>query len=272
LGNGSTIILDSAHKGALTTQGDAAVIKADSNQLVYHADAAKSSEIVYNMLSTPKGGQFQLGLPDGTKVWLNAASSIRYPTAFIGSERKVEVTGEAYFEVHKNASQPFKVSIPGKEEVEVLGTSFNVNAYPDEPEIKTTLVEGSIKVRGEPLVGVNTNKDKLSVVLKPGQQAQLVISDNTNNGGGLTMVRDADLEEVMAWKRGEFVFNRLDMAAILRQVSRWYDFEVVETGQPVHRAFSGIVSRSSNLSEVMKIFEQAGIRFRIDGKKMTLLQ
>jgi transmembrane sensor len=273
LGNGSTIILDSAHKGTLTTQGGVAVVKADSGQLVYHADRQASTAVVYNTLSTPKGGEFQLVLPDGTKVWLNAASSIRYPTAFIGLERRVEVTGEAYFEVHKNAAQPFTVSVPGKEAIEVLGTSFDVNAYGDEPVIKTTLLEGAVQVAAVGgLPGANRGGDKRPVVLKPGQQARLMVGGSNGNGAGeVTVTSDVDMDEALAWKKGEFIFNRLDMASVLRQVSRWYDFEVVDSGQPVHHTFSGIVSRSSNLSEVMKLFGRAGIRFRLEGKKMVLL-
>jgi transmembrane sensor len=165
LANGQQIAVDSAGNGMLARQGKVKVVKLADGQLAY---TGQDREVYYNTLSNPRGSRaITLILPDGTKVWINAASSLRYPTAFTGSERKVEVTGEAYFEVQKNLSQPFKVSIPGKEAVEVLGTSFNVNAYPDEPEIRTTLLEGSIKVRGEPLVGVNTNKNKLSVVLKP---------------------------------------------------------------------------------------------------------
>jgi len=273
LANGSTILLDSAHTGTLAQQGNAAVVKTDSGKLAYRVVAGnKPTAIAYNELATPRGGQYQLVLPDGTKVWLNAASSIRYPTAFTGSERKVEVTGEAYFEVHKNASQPFKVSFPGKEVIEVLGTSFNVNAYKDEAAMKTTLLDGSIRVVEDPLVGVNTNKGKISVVLKPGQQAQLVVGANTNNGDGLKMVRDVDVKQVVAWKNGQFQLGATDFSALMRQISRWYDVDIVYEGQVPEKKFGGSINRNVNLSRLREVLHDYGIETGMEGQKLIIMK
>jgi transmembrane sensor len=274
LADGQKITLDSAASGQIAQQGNTSVQKSSTGQLTYNMLKANPTATLYNTLTTPRGGQYQLRLPDGSHVWLNAASSITYPVSFPTKDREVTITGEAYFEIAKDKSRPFHVKANGME-VQVLGTTFNINVYADEPQQQTTLLEGSVRVDvagAQSLVGVNTNKNKPSVVLKPGQQVQLIVGENANNGNKpFKVVTDADIEETLAWKNGEFVFNRLDMAAILRQVSRWYDLDIVNPAQPVHRTFSGIVSRNSNLSEVMKILEQAGIRFRIEGKKLILL-
>jgi len=250
LGSGQTIILDSVQYGNLTRQGNTQVAKLKNNQLAYEPSTEPTATVVYNTLSTAKGGQTLVTLADGTKVWLNALSSLHYPTAFTVSTRDVELTGEAYFEVAHHAGQPFRVHA-GKTLVEDIGTRFDVNAYSDEPDLKTTLLQGAVRVDGR--------------VLVPGEQAAV------DKGGQLQVQKGIDPDEVLGWKNGEFVFNRLDMAAILRQVGRWYDVDIVNPGQMTHRSFSGIVSRNSNLSEVMKILEQAGIRFRIEGKKIILL-
>jgi transmembrane sensor len=251
LGNGAKIQLDSGSSGLVAQQGSALVRKLAVGRLTYDLSAAKGGAVLYNTLSTPRGGQYQLVLPDGTKVWLNALSSLRFPTAFTGDSREVELTGEAYFEVAHRDRQPFRVHA-GQTLVEDLGTRFDVNAYTDEPDLKTTLLQGAVRVDGR--------------MLAPGEEAAV------DKGGQVRIRKDIDPDEVLAWKNGEFVFNRLDMAAILRQVSRWYDVDIVNPTQPVHRTFSGIVSRHSNLSEVMKILEQAGIRFKVEGKKMILSQ
>lgn len=251
LGNGKRLTLDSLATGALAEQGNARVSKLDPHQLSYHTVGSPFAEVVYNTLSTARGGQTMVSLADGTKVWLNALSSLRFPAAFTGKSREVELTGEAYFEVAHLNGQPFRVRA-GKTTVEDIGTRFDVNAYGDEPDLETTLLQGAVRVDGRTLV--------------PGEQAVV------DKAGQLRLRKDVDPEEILAWKNGEFVFNRLDEAAILRQVSRWYDVDVVNSAQPARRTFSGIVSRSSNLSEVMKILEGANIRFRIEGKKMILLQ
>jgi ferric-dicitrate binding protein FerR (iron transport regulator) len=214
------------------------------------------TEVLYNTVSTPRGGQYQLTLSDGSKVWLNASSSLRFPTAFPGTERRVEITGEAYFEVAGNESKPFVVDIAGKGEVEVLGTQFNINAYEDEPAIKTTLLEGKVKV--------SESNGSQSSVLKPGQQAQLA--------NGIRVMDNVDMEEIMAWKTGWFYFDRQELPAIMRQVSRWYDVDVRYEGRISKKSFSGIVGRDNDIKDVLKIMENAGIRFRIEGSSITVLQ
>lgn len=256
LANGSAIILDSAHAGMLAQQGNTTVIKQGNGRLAYNTTQEKPEEMLYNMLATPRGGQYQLVLPDGSKVWLNAASSIRFPTAFAGNERKVEVTGEAYFEVTKNAAMPFRVKTDNGAVVEVLGTHFNVNAYNDEPATRITLIEGSVKVSGK--TG--------DTVIKPGQQARLTAQSSV-----LKVADDADIEEVMAWKNGAFQFNGADIQAVMRQISRWYDVDVDYKGN-ISLHFAGTMSRNVNISQVLEILEKAGgIKTVVAGRKITVM-
>jgi len=260
--------------GTLARQGQVKVIKLSDGQLAY---TGQDQEVYYNTLSNPRGSRvITLTLPDGTKVWINAASSLRYPTVFTGGERKVEVNGEAYFEVFKNASQPFKVNITGKETVEVLGTSFNVNAYSDEPEISTTLLEGSVRVRAvvsDSVVGVNTNNDKLSLVLKPGQQARLLVGEKRDNDQDqLKIKNNVDVEEVLAWKNGRFAFGGVDIQEVMREVSRWYDVQVEYQGTPTTQHFRGGISRSADASQVFKMLETTGlVHFSIQNKKIIVM-
>jgi transmembrane sensor len=271
LSGGRQVVLDSAREDTVLTEGSA-IIAGAKGKLAYNTGNQVNAPLVYNTLTTPRGGQYQLTLPDGTKVWLNAGSSITYPTAFIGVERKVEVSGEAYLEVSKNASQPFKVSIRGKEEVEVLGTNFNVNAYADEPAIKTTLLEGSVAVREESLVGVNTNKTKPSVVLKPGQQAQVsVVGNNTNNGDARIQVDEsADVEAAIAWKNGRFSFTDADLQTVMRQLARWYDVDVTYEGDIPKREFNGKIGRTLTLDQVLKVLAKTRVHYTIDGNHLTI--
>lgn len=260
LADGSVITLDSAANGQLAKQGNSQIIKTKSGELVYEKTARNSagplstdhSPLAYNMLVIPRGGQYQLTLPDGSKVWLNAASSIRYPIAFIGNERRVELTGEAYFEVAKDARKPFHVITP-TQDVEVLGTHFNVNAYADEPAVKTTLLEGSVKVRSEN-----------SVVLKPGEQSVL------EPHSPLAINHSPDLEQVMAWKNGFILFNKTDLKSIMRQVDRWYSVDVVFEGVIPQRTFTGGISRSARLSELLHLLEVSKVKFRIEDKKLIV--
>jgi len=252
LANGSQIVLDSAANGTLAHQGHT-VIKLTNGQVVYKEAGAKANEVFYNTMSTPRGGQYRLILPDGSMVWLNAVSSIRYPTAFIGKERAVEITGEAYFEVAKDASMPFKVAVNGME-VAVLGTHFNINAYNDEPVIKTTLLEGSVKV----------STGTSSSIIKPGQQTQL------NNSGLIKVIPDADVAEAVAWKDGRFEFKDADLKTILRQVMRWYDVDVEYQSNIPDRYFTAAISRDKTLSGVLKILKLSDVDFRLEGKKLTV--
>ncbi|MFY0255195.1 FecR family protein [Chitinophaga sp. 30R24] len=247
LSNGQQILLDSTNNGVLATQGDAKIIK-DNGQVAYQA-SAQTQEAVYNTITTPVGRTFKVVLPDSTQVWLNAASSITYPTAFTGKERMVSINGEAYFTVAHRAKQPFRVKA-GKEIIEDLGTSFNVNVYPDEPSQKITLVEGAIKVRLQQL--------------KPAEQAIIALS------GAMTLLEDVEVENVVAWKNGNFHFNSVDIYTIMRQVARWYNIKV-EYQASVDETFSGGISRSANLSELLHILETTGkIHFEIKDRTIII--
>lgn len=253
LADGTTIFLDSVLNGTLTKQGKIDIVKF-GGMLTYSGNSTDQERMDYNTITTPRGGTFQLVLSDSTHVWLNASSSIRFPVTFSNSERKVEVTGEVYFEVNKNAYKPFKVVLPNKGEIEVLGTHFNVNAYSDESSVNTTLIEGSVKVFAP---------GKSAVVLKPGQQAQI--------GNNLGVKDNIDIEKVIAWKTGWFVFERADIKTIMREISRWYDVEIIFDGEPSNNTFSGVVSRKNDISKVLQIMEKAGVQFNIQGQKITVL-
>jgi transmembrane sensor len=259
LADGSSIVLDSAANGTLTQQGNIKVQKLDNGQLAYTVNGkqvTENDEAFYNTISTPRGGQYQVTLADGTQVWLNAASSIRFPVVFTGAERKVEITGEVYFEVSKNAAIPFKVKTAASEVV-VLGTHFNVNAYDDEAAVKTTLLEGSVKIiaAGQPIK-----------YLQPGQQSAI------NKQGTITVLNNADIEEALAWKNGRFQFNSADLKSILRQISRWYDVDVVYKGN-VNLHFTGQLTRNDNVSKVFEELVLTGeVHFKIEGKKIIVTE
>jgi ferric-dicitrate binding protein FerR (iron transport regulator) len=233
-----------------------------NNLLSYSPAATSSDSITYNTLSTPRGRQFHVKLPDGTTVWLNAASSIRYPTVFTGNERKVAINGEAYLEVAKDQRKPFVVDVDSKMEVEVLGTSFNVNAYTNEPQINTTLLEGSIKVM-KAAAGKNTKQH--SIQLSPGQQAAM-------KGDELLLMPNPDLKMVMAWKEGYFLFNYTPVDEILRQFARWYDMEVVYEDKAPDFVLSGAIRRDFTLTEAMLTLEKMGLHYRLEGKQLTILK
>jgi ferric-dicitrate binding protein FerR (iron transport regulator) len=246
LSDGSAIALDSAGK-KMFRQGNTAIYQ-QNGQLQYNVQG-NAPAFSYNTLTTPRGGQYQLILPDGSKVWLNAASSLRYPTAFSANERLVELTGEAYFEVQSSSAKPFRVKV-NNTMVDVLGTHFNIMAYNDEQAIRTTLLEGSVKVG--------------SHVLHPGQQAA-VTGDNE-----VKVLDNVDVQEAVAWKNGIFQFNRAPLQVVMRQLSRWYDVEVVYEGKIPDLEFLGKMQRELNLSEVLSILEKSGVRFRIDGRKIIV--
>jgi hypothetical protein len=253
LANGTSIILDSAANGTLTTQGNSKILKLNG-MLSYNTLKNKSSEVLYNTISTPRGGQYELMLSDGSKVWLNAASSLRFSASFVGKERKVELLGEAYFEVAKNAAMPFKVKVHGME-VEVLGTHFNINSYDNESMIRTTLLEGSVKI----------DKNNSSSLLKPGQQAQM------NKAGEIKIINNVDEEEAIAWKEGKFQFDKADIHDIMRQLARWYDVDVEYKGT-VSSHFGGTISRDVNLSQVLNMLHLTGeVNFQIQDKKVLVM-
>lgn len=252
LADGSEIQLDSSGNQVIR-QGSASIRQA-GGQLRYTAGngAAVNS---YNTLTIPRGGQFQVTLPDGSRVWLNSASILRYPVSFPGKERTVELQGQGYFEIAADASRPFRVKV-NDVEVQVLGTHFDIMAYPDENSINTTLLQGAVKVvRG-----------KKSVLLVPGQQAVAASPENSIS------VRDADTENVIAWKSGLFVFNNTDLGTILREIARWYDVEIVDnTTGSNHERYGGSISRQQDLSAVLHLLEAGGnCHFRIEGRKIIL--
>ncbi|MBS1781015.1 MAG: FecR domain-containing protein [Bacteroidetes bacterium] len=251
LADGSVIVLDTTANGDLAQQGNTKVIKLDSGMLAYNAGNANTSEVLYNTITTPRGGQYQVRLPDGSKVWLNAASSLRFPTAFTRNERDVTLTGEGYFEVVHNPAKPFHV-ITGSTQVEVLGTHFNIMAYGDENLIKTTLLEGSVKVTS----ASNT------ILLQPGQQA------NVNKNGSIKLLPNVDTDKAVGWKDGLFKLDQTDIPEIMRQIARWYDVEIVYEGAIPGGSISGDISRNMNLSKVLKVLELSGVHCRIDNKKI----
>jgi ferric-dicitrate binding protein FerR (iron transport regulator) len=260
LADGSTVSLDDAKNGTLTLQGATKVLKLDG-KLSYEAIDGKLSatnQITYNTIATPRGGQYQVVLPDGSRVWLNAASSLRFPTAFSGKERRVEVRGEAYFEIAKNASMPFTVAIPsatGVSEVQVLGTHFNINAYDDDALLKTTLLEGSVKF-------VNGDKAR---VLNPGEQSQLA------RNGQMNISDRIDVSEVMAWKNGLFHFEGSDITTVMKQLSRWYDVDIVYGEKKVTDLFHAEIPRNTNLSDVLKALALTGkVEFKVEDKKIIV--
>jgi transmembrane sensor len=256
LANGTKVLLDSASNGLLSVQGNAKVVKLANGQLAYTTADETATEIVLNTLSTPRGGMYNITLSDGTQVWLNAESSITYPTAFIGNERTVKITGEAYFEVAKDKAHPFKVDINGRGFVEVLGTHFNISSYDDEPAVKTTLLEGSVRV-------ANATSNS---VIEPGEQASFKKTEK------ITLSKNIDLDEVMAWKDGYFLFNDATVETIMRQIARWYDAEIVYEGNVRQERFAGKVSRASNALKLIEAMELTKtIKMVIEGRKITVM-
>lgn len=251
LGNGEVIQLDSAGNGMLAQQGGAAVSKVDSGMLSYKKQAV-DAEPVFHTIVTPKGGTYAIVLPDGSRAWLNAASSIRFPTVF-GEVRTVEVSGEAYFEVAKRQGSIFEVRASGMK-VSVLGTKFNVKAYADEIDTKVTLVEGSVRFAA----GAD------SAMLRPGEQG-------VSRQGVLT-VAPADVEAATAWRNGMFHFDNQLLGDIMREVGRWYDVEVQYAGSAAGRRFSGIMHRSGSLGDVLKYMQLAGVKCELNGRIILVKQ
>ncbi|TCC98850.1 FecR family protein [Pedobacter hiemivivus] len=265
LANGKQINLSDAVNGKLADESGISINKTSDGQLVYEVKGAagRGDENRLNKISTPKGGQYQVVLPDGSKVWLNAASSIKFPSDFVGlNQRKVQLIGEAYFEVAKDKSHPFIVQTD-KQEVEVLGTHFNVNAYSDEELTKTTLLEGSVRVS----LDGNSNAVHVTnafVILKPGQQA--VLAD------GPIKINQADTEEAVAWKNGYFKFNSESLSSIMRKLSRWYDVEVVYKGEISKDRFGGTISRYKNVADVLEMLESTKlVKFKVEGRRIIVM-
>lgn len=251
MAGGKTVYLDSAVNGTLAVQGNTQVIRLDDGQIAYRGSA---KELIYNTLTNPRGSKvINMILSDGSQVWLNAGSSVTYPVAFIGNERKVSITGEAYFEVAHDMAKPFTVS-KGNMQVQVLGTSFNINAYDDEGNIKVTLLQGSVKIKD----------GKKENMLQPGQQAQVA--------GAIKITSNVDVEQVIAWKNGLFVFDGADIQDVMRQLERWYDLEVQYTGDVPKGRFKGEISRDLSLTQVLNGLAATRIHFAMEsGNKITIL-
>ena len=256
LAGGEKIDINGSSRGTLASQGKVQVIKSADGLIIYKVATGRvRGKMQFNTLANPKGSKvIGMVLEDGTKVWLNAGSSLTYPVAFIGKERKVSITGEAYFEVAKKKSMPFRI-MKGEMMVEVLGTHFNVNAYGDEPHMKVTLLEGAVKV----------SSGNVSGILKPGQQAK--VKDNDIN-----VQSDINIDQVMAWKNGYFSFEKAGITEVMRQIARWYNIEVAYDGEIPNERFGGELRRNSKLSSVLKVLEKSGVKFRIENNKVTVFK
>ncbi|MDP3469021.1 MAG: FecR domain-containing protein [Daejeonella sp.] len=265
LADGSKISLDDAANGLLASQGNIAITKTENGQIVYEnntIDRTKfmSTRSVINTIQTPKGGKFQVRLPDGSRVWLNSASTLSYPTTFAGNERKVQLKGEAYFEISPNKNIPFRVQ-SGNQMVEVLGTHFNINSYDDEDYVKTTLLEGSVKV----ILNSNPNVVANTRLLKPGEQSL------TKSTQSAIRIKSADTEKAVAWKNGYFKFKNTPIMEIMREIERWYDVELVYEGKMPNDEFTGFISNDVKISAVLKIMEESGgVKFTVKGKKLKV--
>jgi ferric-dicitrate binding protein FerR (iron transport regulator) len=255
LADGTEVNLDSAGTGVLTVQGNSKVTKTTHGQIVYKNENATAPAVTYNVLRTPRGGQYKISLPDGTDVWLNASSSISYPTAFTGKERTVSITGEAYFEVAGDVEQPFTVKVNNME-VLVLGTHFNINAYADESTINTTLLEGAVLVKTRSAMRH----------LNPGQQAKA-----TPDGDGIIKVGRVDVNSAIAWKNGYFSFDEADIPTVMRQLSRWYNIEVKYSGKIPGETFTGEIGRSLTQEQLLKVLSQAKINFKVEEGKRIII-
>lgn len=248
LGDGSRVSLDSVANGTIAQQGNARIVKLSNGQVAYEPEAGHNANVLYNTMQTPHGCMFQLTLPDGSSVWLNAASSIRYPTAF-GDSRQVEVTGEAYFDIAKDDRKPFTVTV-NHVDIQVLGTTFNVKAYPEENVLRTTLVQGA----------VNVSSGAEKQLLHPGEQVTI------SPAGGNFHISKANLEETLSWKNGEFYFQDTNIQTIMREVARWYNIDVKYEGDMSKVSLSGIVSRNKEITQLLKALEMTKVvQFRIQG-------
>lgn len=257
LGNGETIDLREAANGQIARAGSVRVKKLKEGQLAYDTEASEKDIdhlVSFNTIVIPNGGQYEVTLPDGTSVWLNSASSLKYPTAFTGKERHVELTGEAYFEVAKNKAKPFIVSAE-KIDVKVLGTHFNIAAYNDDPASKTTLLEGAIVL----------SDGKQKVALIPGQQAV------AGDGGQPIQLKTVNVDDAIAWKKGYFSFRKENIENAMRKIARWYDVDVEYQGKMSHKVLGGSVSRTQNIDEILAYLELTGIaRFELKGRRIIV--
>jgi len=261
LANGTRVILDDAKNGSITQNASVKVNKTGNGVLVYHFnktisgnDVSASSEM--NTITTPRGGQYQIELEDGTRIWLNAASSIKFPQAFTGKTRQVELSGEAYFEVAKNKTKPFIVKANGTQ-IQVFGTHFNINAYTDNSSIATTLLEGSVSM----------TYAATTIMLKPGQQGV------TNQNGLPLKANFVDTEEIMAWKNGLFIFHDQTIANIMKQVSRWYDVDIEYKDGVQNKEFGGTISKYKNITELLNNLQLTQtIHYKLEGRRVIIMK
>jgi len=260
LADSTSIVLDNTGTGLLAQQGNTKVLQLDNGQLTYNTASGNNSAMLYNTVSTPRGGQYQVVLPDGSRVWLNAASSLRFPTAFAGKERSVTLTGEAYFEIAHNKTMPFKVRV-NEVEVDVLGTHFDVMSYKDEAMTSTTLLEGAVRVSSLLAAGDAGH----GLLIRPGEQASI------RQNASVFTVHEADIESVVAWKNGLFQFSSADIQTIMRQIERWFDVNVHYQGPVPDGHYSGTVGRNTSLLTVLKILEESGVKFKLEGNELTVL-
>ncbi len=253
LADGSKIVLDSARTGTLATQGGSEIIKQDDGKLVYaNSSPYEGAQVRMNTIETPRGGEYFVELPDGSKAWLNAASSIKFPAEFTKKERRVEISGEVYFEVEKN-KVPFIVEVVNKPEIRVLGTHFNVNAYADESTVRTTLVEGSVQTG--------------QVILKPGQQSEL-------NSEGVISVKEVNTSLYTAWKDGRFIFRDTPLEDIMRNMSRWYDVDIFYADSSLKGlCFTGNIPRETSVEEIFILLGKTKrIQFQVTNKTITIMK
>jgi ferric-dicitrate binding protein FerR (iron transport regulator) len=263
LSDGRQVLLDSVGKGLLRQQGQVSVVKSGSGELKYlNTGSLPNGKPVYNKLTTPRGRQFKLELPDGSKVWLNAGSSLEYPVAFTGTKREVKLEGEAYFEIGHDKEHPFFVKIPdetakGGEEltIQVLGTSFNAMAYGDEGKIQTTLLEGAVRL----------SKGKRVTSMQPGEAAIITRESDADFAVG-----KVDVERVMSWKNGMFSYSQASLSEIMRDIARWYDVEVRYEGAVPDLRFDGYISRNNSLDKILKILELNHVGFRMEGRTIVV--
>jgi len=260
LADGTRINLDQAGNGKIADQAGLDITK-QGGQLVYSSRSSKANHSpnknLFNVIETPRGGEYRIVLPDGTQVWLNAASTLRYPAMFTGNERMVELQGEAYFEVKSNKKMPFRVK-SNLQVVEVLGTHFNINSYPDEITVRTTLIEGSVKILRE--------NSKTAQTLQPGEQASV------KRDVPFVGVNSVNTEEFIAWKNGYFLFNNENIESIMRKISRWYNVDVEYKGEKPAGEFGGAVSKSKNISEVLRILQRTkAVNFKVQGRRVTVM-
>lgn len=255
LPTGKVIDLDSNSAPVVTLQANTRLVRNRNGEWVYHSPTGDSAVPAYNTIFAPRGGQFPFVLEDGTRVWLNAASSLKFPTSFHGTSREVALEGEAYFEVAPSARRTFLVRVRGMQ-VQVLGTHFDVNAYMDEPAIRTTLLEGSVKII----------RDKASALLHQGEQSSL-LADGTIN-----TVNDPDLaESAVAWRSGYFSFEEDNIESVMRQISRWYNVDIHYEGSVTRALFGGDIGRDLTLRQVLQVLEKSQVHFRLEGNKLTVL-